>query len=97
MKSVTIEKSMKVQVTVDLHELALLFADMTDDDQAQFFVEVAKIMETWGPQKHMQAYYIGRHLATCTCSSFEARELIENIHEAILVNNHLQNTEKSTL
>ena len=51
--------------------LAQGFCQLNDDQQAKFFVEVVKIAETWGdsinPAAH-QAYAIGRHLKTCSCS-----------------------------
>lgn len=62
--------------------LAQAFTNMNDDQQAQFFVEVAKIMKTWTSSGGMsqQAYYIGRHLATCKCSTEDSRELIRMIY-----------------
>jgi len=60
--------------------LAVEFCKMDDDQQAQFFVEAARIMDTWGIGKRdQQAWYIGRHLATCACSTEEGRELVRMI------------------
>jgi hypothetical protein len=75
---------MQSTVDVDLLLLARVFASMNDDEQAQFFVEVAKIMATWTPgAAEMQIHYIGSHLRNCKCSTEEARELIRGIAYAI--------------
>lgn len=57
--------------------LAVEFCKMDDDQQAQFFVEAARIMDAWGAgARDRQAWFIGRHLATCACATEEARELV---------------------
>jgi hypothetical protein len=67
--------------------LAEEFCKLDDDTQAQFFVHVAKIMATWdgfgSASAYMQASFIGRRLATCECSTEEARELVRNIASAM--------------
>lgn len=64
--------------------LAVEFCKMNDDQQAQFFMEVARIMDTWGAGKRdQQAWYIGRHMATCQCSTEEGRELVRMIANTI--------------
>jgi hypothetical protein len=69
--------------------LAEEFCKLDDDTQAKFFVHVAQIMSTWpptaylGPAAPAQAMFIGRHLATCECSTEQARALIRNIAEAM--------------
>ncbi len=60
-------------------KLAEWFADMGDEDQAQFFIEVAHIAETWEGTNMDQWYAVGRHLTTCVCSSPEARDLIRRL------------------
>lgn len=83
MKQVTIHK--QIAITLDLKEMAECFCEMNDDDQAQFFVEVAKIMETWPTMaKDNQPYYIGKHLAECDCSTPESREFITNIYNSMM-------------
>lgn len=60
--------------------LAVEFCKLDDDQQAKFFVEVARIMDVWGPGKRdTQAWYIGRHLATCHCATEEGREFVRMI------------------
>lgn len=69
------------EIEVDLALLAEAFCGLDDDGQAQFFVEVAKRFNAWGPGKaDQQCWYIGGHLRNCECSTSEARDLIESIH-----------------
>ena len=69
-----------VKVPISVPRLAEIFANMDDDKQAQFFVEVAAIFKTWGHYKaESQCIYIGGHLRNCKCSTDEARELIRSI------------------
>ncbi len=63
-------------------QLAEAFCDMIDEDQAQFFIESARIAATW-TTKHggasYQWYVVGKHLKTCECSTEEARTMITDI------------------
>lgn len=72
MTTVTVE----VQLTVP--QLAAAFADLTDDDQAQVIIEVARIASEWDGWL-TQWYAVGEHLRTCTCATPEARDLILKI------------------
>ena len=79
---------MKLTVTVDVsmtvEQLAGLFVDLDDDSQAKFFVEVARLMQSWKPhERDMQLLYIGRHLRDCGCSTDDARDLLRNIVTAM--------------
>lgn len=79
---------MKLNVTVDvpltLDQLAGLYVELDDDSQAQFFVKVAALMQSWTPhERNMQAFHIGRHLRDCRCSTEEARELVNAIAESM--------------
>ena len=65
------------------HNLAEVFADWGDEDQAQFFIEVARIAETWEGGDFDQWYAVGRHLVTCSCSSPEARDLIRSLARGV--------------
>lgn len=68
--------------------LAERFCELDDDAQAQFFVHVARIAEAWFAQGFgtapQQAFNIGKHLATCECSTHEARAFVRNIHDAMV-------------
>ncbi len=68
-----------------IREIAKTFSRMNDDQQARFFNEVAAIMKDWPTDGGMasQAYYIGRHLRTCECSTDEARIFIHDIYTAM--------------
>lgn len=75
-------KPIKVQVEVSLtiEQGAAWFADLNDDEQAQFLVNVARIAaETYEGTPESQWIRIGDHLATCKCSSEAGRELIRSI------------------
>lgn len=76
-----------VESLTEAEALAEEFCKLDDDTQAKFFVHVARIMSTWdgfgSASAYMQASFIGRHLATCECSTEEARELIRNIAAAM--------------
>jgi hypothetical protein len=70
--------------------LAEEFCKLDDDAQAQFFVHVARIAETWSNTSrfgsaaaYWQASAIGRHLATCECSTEEAREFVRTVAAAM--------------
>jgi hypothetical protein len=76
----TVKLTVTVDVPMTVEQLAGLFAELDDDSQARFFVEVAKAMATWTlHERYMQAIYIGRHLRDCTCSTEDARELLREI------------------
>jgi hypothetical protein len=66
-------------------DVAEEFCQLTDDEQAKFFVHVARVMAAWPvvAGSIFQAHAIGRHLATCECSTEQARELIRNIAAAM--------------
>lgn len=79
---------MKLQVTVDVpmtvEQLAGLFSELDDDAQARFFVEVARVMQSWSVlARYSQPFDIGRHLRDCTCSTEEARDLIRAIADGM--------------
>lgn len=79
--AVEVPITVKVEMTPAL--LAQAFADMSDEAQAQFFIDVAAIAATWGPDPHHQWYLVGRHLRTCSCATDESRELVATIARAI--------------
>jgi hypothetical protein len=69
--------TMDVPLTVEL--LAQAFCAMNDEQQAQFFIDCAKIACEWHHHASQQWYLVGRHLRTCACSTPEAREMLEQI------------------
>ncbi len=80
-------------VDVDIPLIAKIFAAMSDDDQAQFFIEVARIAKEWPTQlggPSYQWWLIGSHLRNCSCSTNEAREMIREIAQAVESGTHGQ-------
>lgn len=72
-----------LKVHVHAAQIAQAFAEMDDEEQAQFFIEVAKIASTWDGRTFQQWYSVGRHLATCECSNDEARELVQELAQGV--------------
>lgn len=65
--------------------MAAVFCEWDDEQQAQFFVEVAATMQAWPrPDAHtFQAFYIGGHLKTCACSTDGARDFVRAIADRL--------------
>lgn len=76
-----------MKLTVDIaltpRQLAIAFADMGDEEQAQVFIEVADIARTWTGTTFAQWFSVGRHLRDCGCSTDDARELVLEIAKGI--------------
>lgn len=73
---------MKLTLEVPLNpaQLAQAFCDMNDEQQAQFFIEAAKLAADFPPNPTFDQWHaVGRHLRTCSCSGPEARELVRQI------------------
>jgi hypothetical protein len=74
---------LQLTATVDLSVVVLAeaFAQLDDEAQAQFFIEVARLAESWrtplGPG--YQWYSVGKHLRDCSCATEEARDLVREI------------------
>ena len=80
----TITRTIEIEPTVK--ELAECFAHLNDEDQAQFFVEVDAVMESWGSYKRgMQISFIAGHLATCNCVTQGAKDFIRDIAECVVL------------
>lgn len=74
-----------MKLTVDLQltpaQLAAALCDLDDEQQAQVFIEAARIAQAWpsAVARTMQWWSVGKHLATCACSTEEARDLVRDI------------------
>ena len=79
---VLVEWNTTVKVPIDVRRLAEIFANMNDEQQAQFFIEAADVMKDYVDS---QCWYIGKHLRECECSTEGARDLIRTIADAIKV------------
>ena len=63
--------------------LASQFCQLDDEEQADFFEAVGRIMETWGHGKAAnQAYYIGRHMSKCECVTHIGRDWVREVVRA---------------
>jgi len=64
-------------------QVAEAFADLDDEQQTRFFVEVARIASTWEPGTAPQWRLVSRHLRDCPCSTDDARELVRDLAHAL--------------
>lgn len=77
---VEVKKTEVLTIGLDVATVAAWFSELNDEDQADFFIEVAKRAEDWAVLPAMQWMRVGGHLRTCTCATHEARELIRSLH-----------------
>lgn len=74
------------EISISVDAAAEWFANISDDDMAQFFCAVAKYAKEWPqpsfPPDHMW-WLVGRHIAECKCSTDEGREMIREIAAAM--------------
>lgn len=66
-------------------QIAAAFCELDDDAQARCIVEIARIMRAWDRPGafDFQTHAIGRHLATCECSTEDARDFVRYVYWAI--------------
>ncbi len=71
-----------VEATPEL--VAKLFAELTDDDQAQMLCLAAAEMKAWPDDGgRWQMTRVGKHLAECVCSTEDGRDLVRTIYETM--------------
>lgn len=74
---------MKLSVDLALTpaQLAYAFSEMSDEEQAQFFIDVALLVRAWPDPiaRQLQAMEIGKHLRECSCSNDDARQFVRDI------------------
>lgn len=77
----TVEIVTKTEISLTIGTAAEWFSGLSDEKQADFFIEVAKASRKWDCQGHWASQYwlVGRHLRDCACSTDEARELVEEL------------------
>ena len=68
---------------VPIDKMAKVFRDLSDEQQAQFFIEVCKVSKLWEGDHLQQWYAVGRHLKTCKCSDEYTREMIEALYKGV--------------
>lgn len=55
----------EIEIKLSIKEIAEAFCDLNDEDQAQFFVEAARIGASWEPTANVfQWFSVGKHLRT---------------------------------
>jgi hypothetical protein len=76
---------MKLTLTIKLTpaQLAEAFCEMDDEDQAQVFIEAARIARGWDAPPAVQWSRVGGHLRTCSCSSADARALVRGLADGL--------------
>lgn len=77
---------MKIEHEVRLtpEKVAEAFCELNDDQMAVFFEEVGRRAQLWpGAGAAMQWFAVGQHMKTCDCVTFEGRNVIETIYEAM--------------
>ena len=53
-----IKRNLEIEISISPQELAKEFCDLTDDEQAEFFNEIAEIFLSWDTQFIFQLQYI---------------------------------------
>lgn len=79
---------LEVEVVVDVEFLAKQFAALSDDAQAQFMCFAARELGCVAAER--QAFFMGRHLATCGCSTQGGRDFVNQIAEAMNYQENIQ-------
>lgn len=77
---------MKTTVEIDLspRDIAELFCAWTDEEQTQFFHDVADVMAKWAPSaRDSQIEFIGRHISDCACGGEGARAFVADLHASM--------------
>lgn len=64
-------------------QIAEAFAELDDEGMADVFIQVAEIAKGWDLRGQMQWLMVGRHLKTCSCSTYEAKAMLCEIAEGI--------------
>lgn len=90
MKSIEAVITTRQTVELSLDIVADWFCELSDDQQAEFFIAVAERGKKWTCDSkgfclgaNHQWWLIGRHLATCKCATEEARDMVCTIVEGI--------------
>jgi hypothetical protein len=78
---ISVQITTKKTISIDLKSAAEWFANLGDERQADFFVEVAEVSKKWECQGQWTEQYwlVGRHLRTCACSTDDARDLVREL------------------
>lgn len=83
---VEIVTTTKRTVALDMSLAADWFCELNDEQQADFFIEVARRSSRWVRDHTNQWWLVGRHLGTCDCSTEEARDMVKALHDGLYHN-----------
>ena len=75
-----------MEIDLDIKTAAKWFSGLDDEQQADFIIQVAEEAKQWtGGMGHWtyQFWLVGRHLRDCSCSTYEARDLVEQIADGL--------------
>ena len=67
-------------------EIAEAFCELDDEQQAQVFIEIGRVASGWkadGGLPTMTWHEVGRHLRDCPCSTYEGRQVVEDIADGL--------------
>jgi len=83
------EVKITTSIELDIETAARWFAELDDDNQARFFVAVAKHSMAW-PQygRDVQWFRVGSHLKNCECATEEARQIVRDMHDGLVNGTH---------
>ena len=67
----------RLEIELDTKTAAKWFANLSDDDMADFLIKVAEEAQKYPGNPDNQWYYLGGHLRNCKCSTAEARDMVK--------------------
>jgi hypothetical protein len=66
----------RLEIELDTATAAKWFANLSDDDMADFLIRVAAEAQKYPCSPDNQWYYLGGHLRHCECATDEARDMV---------------------
>lgn len=74
---------LSIPIKLTPEQVAQAFCELDDDEEAQVFIEIAKIADSWPIRGAMQWFNVGRHLRDCKCSNDLARDVVLGIWDGL--------------
>lgn len=74
----TTRLTITTEITLDVPTAAKWFAQLNDDEMAEFLTAVAAEAQNYPSDPGNQWYYLGGHLRNCECVTEETREMIRS-------------------
>lgn len=75
-------------LSVSPETVGRLFARLCDDGQCRALVSAAANAVLWGPRRASQFRAAGAHVASCDCSSDNARLLVRALYAGLMEGGH---------